>query len=320
MDLNHMDDKMTPAEQNAARNKLKKVAQAANSGWPSDSAEREFSAVATTAAVLELIALVERQEAELAAKETEISNLVEMQPGGALHQPPAQCAAPDERKPALSMFATMDDYREAMTDWQARAALAAQPAMSEIEKMLETNQLDELGAEVARLQTALCFWLPSVTDREDEVAYRMLEDAFLLVGIDGNLPEDFKSAQELGWISLASQPPVQEPVAYLRFRAAQQWSGVGGHGIEHSEWLETCHVHEIGDDKLPAFPVYTAPPPAPVAAPAVAEGWRDLTPVEVRSIFRRWEHCQENPLGLFKRFKDAACAAAPSAPVGGSHD
>lgn len=54
-----------------------------------------------------------------------------------------------------------------------------------------------------------------------------------------------------------------KPVAYLKFRAAQQWSGVGGHVIEHNEWLETCHAHEIGDDKQPAFPVYTAPPSQP---------------------------------------------------------
>lgn len=55
------------------------------------------------------------------------------------------------------------------------------------------------------------------------------------------------------------EAPAQEPVAYLRFRAAQQWSGMGGHDIEHCEWLETCQAHEVGDDKLPAFPVYSAP-------------------------------------------------------------
>lgn len=35
----------------------------------------------------------------------------------ALRQP-AQCAAPDEREPAFSMFASMGDYREALTDWE----------------------------------------------------------------------------------------------------------------------------------------------------------------------------------------------------------
>ena len=58
---------------------------------------------------------------------------------------------------------------------------------------------------------------------------------------------------------LVEQHEAQEPVAYLRFRAAQQWSGIGGHDIEHAEWFETCHAHEIGDDKLPAFPVYAQP-------------------------------------------------------------
>lgn len=45
----------------------------------------------------------------------------------------AQCAAPDERKPALSMFATMDDYREELTAWQACASLApAQPVAAQV--------------------------------------------------------------------------------------------------------------------------------------------------------------------------------------------
>lgn len=73
----------------------------------------------------------------------------------------------------------------------------------------QTAELESLGAEVARLQDALCFWLPSVTEREDEVALRILDDAFLLVGADGNLPPDFKSAQELGWIAL--QPASSQP-------------------------------------------------------------------------------------------------------------
>lgn len=56
-----------------------------------------------------------------------------------------------------------------------------------------------------------------------------------------------------------------KPVAYLRFRAAQNHDGRGG--IDHNEWLETCHAHEVGDDKLPAFPVWTYPvSPEPVVA------------------------------------------------------
>lgn len=91
--------------------------------------------------------------------------------------------------------------------WVGWQAARATPAQTAVAKMLETNQLDELGREVARLQRALCFWLPSVTEREDEVADRILQDAFLLCGIDGNIPDDFKTAQELGWISLAGAKP-----------------------------------------------------------------------------------------------------------------
>lgn len=90
-----------------------------------------------------------------------------------------------------------------------------------VDKMLEASELDELGQEVARLQKALCFWLPSVTEREDEVAERLLQDAFLLCGIDGNIPDDFKTAQELGWVTLAAAPtPPAQPAPDLAARDA----------------------------------------------------------------------------------------------------
>lgn len=62
-------------------------------------------------------------------------------------------------------------------------------------------------------------------------------------------------------IALSAQAAA--PMAYLRFRAARQWSGVGGSDIEYAEWYETCQAHEIGDDKKPAFPVYAVPQPSP---------------------------------------------------------
>lgn len=57
----------------------------------------------------------------------------------------------------------------------------------------------------------------------------------------------------------------QEPVAHLKFWAAQSWSGNGNHDIDCGEGLEVCEAGEIGADKLPAFPVYRAqvPPPWP---------------------------------------------------------
>ncbi len=57
--------------------------------------------------------------------------------------------------------------------------------------------------------------------------------------------------------TLSQQESGEKPVVYLRFRAAQIWGGRGD--IDHNEWFETCHAHEVGDDKEPAFPVYTRP-------------------------------------------------------------
>jgi hypothetical protein len=49
-----------------------------------------------------------------------------------------------------------------------------------------------------------------------------------------------------------------EPVAYLKFWAAQSWGGSGNQDIDYGEGLATCEKEEVGDDKLPAFAVYTA--------------------------------------------------------------
>jgi hypothetical protein len=49
------------------------------------------------------------------------------------------------------------------------------------------------------------------------------------------------------------------PVAYLRYWARQSWSGNGNHDIDHGEGLEVCDAGEVGDDGVPAFPVYAAP-------------------------------------------------------------
>lgn len=64
----------------------------------------------------------------------------------------------------------------------------------------------------------------------------------------------------------AAPVQAQEPVAHLKFWAAQSWSGNGNHDIDCGEGLEVCEAGEIGADKLPAFPVYRAPV-QPVAVP-----------------------------------------------------
>lgn len=88
-----------------------------------------------------------------------------------------------------------------------------------------------------------------------------------IVHKDGNI--FFKNIDVLRAV-LAQAAPVAvpaKPVAWMKFRAAQSWDGRGD--IDHNEWLEVCQPGEIGDDKLPAFPVYAAPA-APVAAAAEA--------------------------------------------------
>lgn len=74
-----------------------------------------------------------------------------------------------------------------------RAALAATAAPVR-------NEADERDNEIFELQKALAFWLPQVNQfMSDEMSQRIAHDAYMLV-IDGNLPDDFKTAQELGWI------------------------------------------------------------------------------------------------------------------------
>lgn len=72
------------------------------------------------------------------------------------------------------------------------------------------DQLEELGAEVARLQKALMFWLPVVPTEPGEMRERAAGDAFLLVGCDG--PDDEPSAEALGWITLHTDAQAQPVV------------------------------------------------------------------------------------------------------------
>jgi hypothetical protein len=79
---------------------------------------------------------------------------------------------------------------------------------------------------------------------------------------------------------LAASPAHQaagEPIAYLRFWAAQSWTGNGNHDVEHGEGLEVCKQGDVGTDGSPAFPVFAAPVAAHQAV--VPEGFV-LAPVE----------------------------------------
>ncbi len=65
-----------------------------------------------------------------------------------------------------------------------------------------------------------------------------------------------------------------EPIGYMRFRAAQSYDGRGD--IDHNEWFEQCAPDELGDDKLPAFPVYATPPATTGASTAPVKTFIEL--------------------------------------------
>lgn len=193
----------------------------------------------------------------------------------------------------------------------------------------EVWQAIELGKEVARLQDALAFWLPNVPTDESvpkEVADRIANDAFLLIGTDGNLPDDFKSAEELGWISLSAAQPVQDKpqddeqnavqlereLAAVKTLIAEQ----NKLAKERQEWA--LHTSEIISGLKGRIAELEASHPAQ-AAPAVPEWWHEMQGTLV--AMESWEHNRDVqwgddwmlkiPESLFKRIRKAMLAAAP---------
>lgn len=149
----------------------------------------------------------------------------------------------------------------------------------------EVKQLDavEVGARWNQLQGELGVAEGVVRDWKEPVKVAAVRTSDMIYG--ANHPE-----YGFGWFCTedcvrefydtpVAVQPAEPPIAYLRFRAAQQWSGNGNHDVEHNEWLETCHAHEVGDDKLPAFPVYAARQIAAVSAAPSGEVERDACPV-----------------------------------------
>jgi hypothetical protein len=60
-------------------------------------------------------------------------------------------------------------------------------------------RIAELEQQVARLQIALAFWLPSVPAVDHPIAERLCNDANLLCGLDADIVPD---AETLGWVTL----------------------------------------------------------------------------------------------------------------------
>lgn len=86
-------------------------------------------------------------------------------------------------------------------EWPAEPAAGVQVAPAE--KLMA--DMDTLRDEYTSLSTALAFWLPNVPDEAGPIQDRIVHDVFFL----GEHGED-KSAQDLGWITLAAAPALSE--------------------------------------------------------------------------------------------------------------
>lgn len=86
------------------------------------------------------------------------------------------------------------------------------PDDSETEFLLRdaAEEIEQLRAEVQRLQRALHFWLPHVPATGSyEILMRTGDDAMLLAGYDPTEPVEL-DAEARGWITLNAQPQSAE--------------------------------------------------------------------------------------------------------------
>jgi hypothetical protein len=68
------------------------------------------------------------------------------------------------------------------------------------------EEIEQLRAEVERLQRALRFWLPHVPAKgSHEILIRTGDDAMLLTGYDPTAPVEL-DAEARGWITLNAEP------------------------------------------------------------------------------------------------------------------
>ena len=135
---------------------------------------------------------------------------------------------------------------------ELRAALAAIAAPVR-------NEADERDNEIFDLQKALAFWLPQVNQfMSDEMSQRIARDAYMLV-IDGNLPDDFKTAEELHWI-LPATGRVQEgaemvcgncmePIAATNRSQPEKFTAQAGEDIRHGQRCVLNYEGKLIEDR-----------------------------------------------------------------------
>lgn len=127
----------------------------------------------------------------------------------------------------------------------------------------DTGSRDKIGAyfdcnacDAAATRRDLNDFVKSLTQRStypvhpEDVALAIHQRALAMV-MSASVEDTLNEMQPGGALHMP-----QEPVAHLKFWAAQSWSGNGNHDIDCGEGLEVCEPGEIGADGLPAFPVF----------------------------------------------------------------
>jgi len=109
--------------------------------------------------------------------------------------------------------------------------------------------------------------------------YWAIHQRALAMGISASVEDILNEMQPGGALHMP-----QEPVAHLKFLAAQSWSGNGNHDVESGEGLEVCKPGEIGADGLPAFPVFLHAIPGSLAMAPKQEAPQPAP--EIRTVLR----------------------------------
>lgn len=112
------------------------------------------------------------------------------------------------------------------------------------------GQWDCTSCETPTERVGLEMWLQQFMPVDGNVAWAIHQRA-LAIGMSASVEDTLNEMQPGGALHMP-----QEPVAHLKYWAAQRWSGCGDHEIEHGEGLEVCEPGEIGADGQPAFPVF----------------------------------------------------------------
>lgn len=203
----------------------------------------------------------------------------------------------------------------------------------------DTGSRDKIGAyfdcnacDAAATRRDLNDFVKSLTQRStypvhpEDVALAIHQRALAMV-MSASVEDTLNEMQPGGALHMP-----QEPVAHLKFWAAQSWSGNGNHDIDCGEGLEVCEPGEIGADGLPAFPVFMHAIPgalamapkqeAPVNIWQLIDAYADVRAEYMRSTARHLAKTQRENVEFAKDElqKALVIVAAPAAANGALTD